>query len=125
MAIALPLLVQLFDTIEGTVQWLSGGSFDSRELREPREARAMSAPEPLAAREPIVLSRTSPSATRRAPLRQWSGPLRTNGASRPLRVVRAQDHSASQSAAGRMVISGRMEEVCAELDRLAAQEAAH
>jgi hypothetical protein len=36
---------------------------------------------------------------------------------RPLRVVRTAQHSA-----GRMVISGRMADVCAELDRLIALE---
>ena len=38
---------------------------------------------------------------------------------RPLRVVRVLDTSNS-AGAGRMVISGRMADVCAELDRLAA-----
>lgn len=36
----------------------------------------------------------------------------------PLRVVRVKD--ANPQMAGRMVISGRMADVCAELDRLAA-----
>jgi hypothetical protein len=36
----------------------------------------------------------------------------------PLRVVRVKD--ANPKMAGRMVISGRMADVCAELDRLAA-----
>ena len=44
---------------------------------------------------------------------------------RPLRVVRVLDASAGRApvaGAGRMVISGRMADVCAELDRLAALE---
>jgi len=36
----------------------------------------------------------------------------------PLRVIRVED--SSPKMAGRMVISGRMADVCAELDRLAA-----
>jgi hypothetical protein len=44
-------------------------------------------------------------------------------APRPLRVVRVLE-SASTRSAGRMVISGRMADVCAELERLAALEAA-
>lgn len=36
----------------------------------------------------------------------------------PLRVIRVKD--ANPQMAGRMVISGRMSDVCAELDRLAA-----
>ncbi len=42
---------------------------------------------------------------------------------RPLRVVRVLEPSAPRAQAGRMVISGRRADVCAELDRLAAQEA--
>lgn len=46
------------------------------------------------------------------------------GASRPLRVVRMVEGHQSGPKAGRMVISGRMADVCAELDRLVALEAA-
>lgn len=42
--------------------------------------------------------------------------------SRPLRVLRVLDGPQERSAAGRMVISGRFADVCAELDRLAAAE---
>jgi hypothetical protein len=43
---------------------------------------------------------------------------------RPLvRVVRVVDNTPASAGAGRMVISGRMADVCAELDRLAAVEA--
>ena len=42
---------------------------------------------------------------------------------RPLRVVRVVDGGRASAGAGRMVISGRMADVCAELDRLAALEA--
>ncbi len=45
-------------------------------------------------------------------------------ARRPLRVVRVVDASRPAAGAGRMFISGRMADVCAELDRLAAMEAA-
>ena len=42
---------------------------------------------------------------------------------RPLRVVRiAEDQRPPKHTAGRMVISGRMADVCAELDRLIALE---
>ena len=43
---------------------------------------------------------------------------------RPLRVVRIMEAGQPHSQVGRMVISGRMADVCAELDRLAACEAA-
>jgi hypothetical protein len=42
---------------------------------------------------------------------------------KPLRVVRVLEPAAPRSTAGRMVISGRLADVCAELDRLAALEA--
>lgn len=44
-------------------------------------------------------------------------------APRPLRVLRVVDANHPPASAGRMVISGRMADVCAELDRLAALEA--
>lgn len=44
--------------------------------------------------------------------------------SKPLRVVRVLESGQSRAEVGRMVISGRMADVCAELDRLAACEAA-
>ncbi len=37
---------------------------------------------------------------------------------KPLRVARVQDDVSHPDSAGRMVMSGRMDEVCAELDRL-------
>ena len=42
----------------------------------------------------------------------------------PLRVVRVVETGQTRASVGRMVISGRMADVCAELDRLAAREAA-
>ncbi|KQP35218.1 hypothetical protein ASF44_17790 [Pseudorhodoferax sp. Leaf274] len=41
-----------------------------------------------------------------------------------LRVLRVFEPHQPRAAAGRMVISGRMADVCAELDRLAAAESA-
>jgi hypothetical protein len=43
---------------------------------------------------------------------------------KPLRIVRVIETGQPRAAVGRMVISGRMADVCAELDRLAACEAA-
>jgi hypothetical protein len=42
-----------------------------------------------------------------------------------LRIVREFDANVSPACAGRMVISGRMADVCAELDRMAQREATH
>ena len=44
---------------------------------------------------------------------------------RPLRVLRVFDGQPTGTGSGRMVISGRMVDVCAELDRLAEVEAAY
>jgi len=44
--------------------------------------------------------------------------LAANRVAKPLRVARVQDEMNPPDRAGRMVISGRMDEVCAELDRL-------
>ena len=53
----------------------------------------------------------------------WPSP-RARHAGRPLRVLRVVDAGHAPSSAGRMVICGRMADVCAELDRLVALEAA-
>jgi len=42
-----------------------------------------------------------------------------------LRVLRIQENGQQAGCAGRMVISGRMADVCAELDRLVALESKH
>jgi hypothetical protein len=44
-------------------------------------------------------------------------------ANKPLRIVRILEADHAPANVGRMVISGRMSDVCAELDRLAAREA--
>jgi hypothetical protein len=49
-------------------------------------------------------------------------PARRN-AQRPLRTVRVMETGQRPGQVGRMVMSGRMADVCAELDRLAACEA--
>ena len=52
-----------------------------------------------------------------------AAPTTTAAPARPLRVVRVVDGKGQQRS-NRMVISGRMADVCAELDRLAALETA-
>ncbi len=49
---------------------------------------------------------------------------RPAGAPKPLRIVRILEAGQAPAQVGRMLISGRMADVCAELDRLAAHEAA-
>lgn len=61
----------------------------------------------------------SPSATIHV-LRPWL--TQKTVATRPLRVVRVLEANQPRSQVGRMTISGRMADVCAELERLAAFE---
>ncbi len=49
--------------------------------------------------------------------------VKSKATSRPLRVVRTVDAHSKGSKTGRVVLSGRLIDVCAELDRLAALEA--
>ncbi len=90
MALALPLIVELFQPIQGMVEWLAGG--------------------PAPRREPQALCAAS-----------GTPGLRPARERHVVHVVNARE---SRSARGR-VIAGRLDEVCAELDRLAAQEARH
>jgi hypothetical protein len=60
-------------------------------------------------------------ATREAPMRASTSFEKKR---KPLRIVRVLEKGQPRAAVGRMVISGRMADVCAELDRLAACEAA-
>jgi hypothetical protein len=67
-------------------------------------------------------------APRPAPASRTAAPVPVQGMAalrpaKPLRVVRVLEPSAPRAVAGRMVISGRLADVCAELERLAAQEA--
>ena len=60
---------------------------------------------------------------RHGPMDQRPLPAQAS-AQRPLRVVHVMEAGQAPAQVGRMVISGRMADVCAELDRLAACEAA-
>jgi hypothetical protein len=69
---------------------------------------------------------TASPATRSASGRahgSWRAATRARPLRRPVRVVRVVDACQAPAHAGRMVISGRMADVCAELERLAALEA--
>jgi len=87
----------LWTPLQGLLRWL-----------------APAVPRRPAMSEPVLPSVRSPAlaAVRSRPLQ------------RPLRVVRVMEAGQPRSQVGRMVISGRMADVCAELDRLAACEAA-
>jgi hypothetical protein len=66
---------------------------------------------------------TPPSAQQVALVRPSPCNFRPRDASKPLRVLRVVESGQPRCSVGRMVISGRMADVCAELDRLVAHEA--
>ena len=48
--------------------------------------------------------------------------IRSHATRKPLRTVRILEENQPKSTVGRMVMSGSMADICAELDRLAARE---
>ena len=118
MAFALPLFAHLFDLFQ------PAGSAQP----QPRFPARRSSVAPIAAAPSEGLrGANADGALHRAPVaqRSWSGPIRSTPLQRPLRVVRVMDGRQACAGAGRMVISGRMADVCAELDRLAELETRH
>lgn len=93
MAVAFPVFPHLFASLQAVFGWLAGAP----------AATVPAAPAHSGARPSAATAAVGPA--------------------KPLRVVRVLEPSASRAVAGRMVISGRLADVCAELDRLAAQEA--
>lgn len=75
---------------------------------------------------PTQPAMAAPLASRRLPSVPYPQAVRRASAqtTRPLRVLRVMEPNQQRACVGRMVISGRMADVCAELDRLAAREAA-
>lgn len=90
--------------------------------KRPNALRGRSTPsgQPLRHRQLVWRPRAAPrhGAAQQRPLPAHAP------AQRPLRVVRVMEAGQAPAQVGRMVISGRMADVCAELDRLAACEAA-
>ena len=99
MGIALFTVNSLFAPLQGLVSWLSG-----RPASTPVASRFIASQVQLA----------RPAGPKPSP----------KAVARPLRVLRVVDAGQPPAGAGRMVISGRLADVCAELDRLAALEAA-
>ncbi|PUE48883.1 hypothetical protein B9Z47_04970 [Limnohabitans sp. 2KL-1] len=82
--------------------------------------------------QPVMVKRPSGRphpvwATRPTPCIPLQGhePGKTVRTAPSLRVLRIHESDQGLACAGRMVISGRMADVCAELDRLAALETRH
>ena len=90
-------------------------------LTQARRALAPASSAPTEAR-PATLGRALTPPAHESPAdAALSGPLALPIASRPrpLKVVRVRDLCGGTQHAGRLVISGRMADVCAELERLA------
>lgn len=111
-----PILSVLLAPVQALAAWFvpaqdRAGRF-SAPARAQRASGQLSLPfasgTPTAPRESAQTSRATP---------KGATPSR-------LRIVREFDANVSPACAGRMVISGRMADVCAELDRMAQREAA-
>jgi hypothetical protein len=105
MSIALSAFPGILAPIQGFVQWLSGGSRPASRSTTGFTTNS-------------IVTRAYPA---RAEVTITS--KKTAVAARPssrLRVVRVMEAGQTPTQVGRMVISGRMADVCAELDRLAA-----
>jgi hypothetical protein len=123
MAFALPLFAQLFDLFLPAGQ--PAGTTRPQPRILPAPARRSVAVPVAAAPSEGLGGADIDAPQQRAPIaqRSWGGPTRSAPLQRPLRVVRVLD--GRHARAGRMVISGRMADVCAELDRLAELETRH
>jgi hypothetical protein len=106
MGITLSTFGGLLGPLQGLMSWLPRAQRAEPPLRSNRPAD-----KPSPALRPRA---TRPAAVARPCER----------ARRPLRVVRVVEGMGASASAGRMFMSGRMADVCAELDRLAALEAA-
>ncbi|WP_298929363.1 hypothetical protein [uncultured Ramlibacter sp.] len=105
MGIALFTFNGLFAPLQGLAAWLAGAALPQAAPRQCRRAAN------LIASQAHSTGATGHNCAHKA-------------LTRPLRVLRVLDEGQPRAGAGRMVISGRMADVCAELDRLAALEAA-
>jgi hypothetical protein len=116
MGIALFTVSGLFSPFQALMSWLAPNASARPAARHCALGRS---PQPDMARG-LTQGTAHAFAPPRSMLRSHAiGPQR-----RPLRVLRLVENNAAPAAAGRMRISGRMADVCAELDRLAAKEAA-
>ena len=90
MAIALPLIVELFHSLDRAVQWLSGGTPGSahadrsaRDGRGHREGRDTRGGQGASGAQRLCL----PTCTPASGSRQWGGPLRLHPARRIYRPL--------------------------------------
>lgn len=114
-----PILAMLLAPVQALAAWFVPAQDRSGRFSPPARAQSASAQLALpfasnataAAHGPASLAQAGKAAPKRPT------PSR-------LRIVREFDSNVGPACAGRMVISGRMADVCAELDRMAQREAA-
>jgi len=113
-----PALSLLLAPIQSFVAWFVPSSATPRQFPVP--AGAPRVPSQLAL--PFTSSRESKALSASQDCIQVT--TATGRPAKRVKIVRELDASRNPAFAGRMVISGRMAEVCAELDRLAVREGA-
>lgn len=96
-----------FGPLQGLVRWWSASRFSTIGTLLPKREALGFTPKLVAANDYMTRAKGQNSVVHM-----------------PLRVVRVVESGQARTSVGRMVISGRMADVCAELDRLAACEAA-
>ena len=106
----------------GLTIWTFAGAFRVARQWFTRRAAPAARPSSAAGTHPRFLAGGLHTGACRAHV-SWPQHGRSPARHRPLRVLRVVDAAQGSSTAGRMVISGRMADVCAELDRLVALEA--
>lgn len=127
MGIALFTAANLFSPLQEALAWLMPVSTRDAALRKTPSALPGHVPGHMpgfAGRRhapPSLPTRwTAPSGA--VATRPACAPRPQRPQQRPLRVTRFVERSLAPAGTGRLVISGRMADVCAELDRLAALE---
>lgn len=110
MGLALFTASRLFAPLHDAIHWLMPGMAQPACAQRPAMTR-------------LDRSAISSIASHAHSIRAAGRNHSNTGTHKPLRVWRVVDASAAPASAGRMVISGRMADVCAELERLAAFEA--
>ncbi len=138
MTTALFAVPGILAPLQGLFRWFAAGALPGRSGQRPAAVRA-----PETHGQPITVKSIADCAhhTRASSISKGTnslkngaaGACRAQPASSPacvaparlvLRVMRVLEAGQAPASVGRMVISGRMADVCAELDRLAAREAA-
>ncbi len=116
-----PLLSILLAPVHAVAAWFVPAQNSAHQPGLPYDAAPLASHlQPLKpSRHPAVRGSGVHSVT----TRPCGGVARPSRQSR-LKIVRELDASVSASCAGRMIISGRMADVCAELDRMAMRESA-